>query len=157
MWWRSRYSWITESYLVLSWLPLFRRCSVLRNCDNAEDLEWPKADLTFSGSRNGRLSTYLPLSSLVVVWKKIFLTGQIGCFFHFYWQILHLPKFWWKFIQGCVKLVDVRMEKTERFYLGVLLESTRKWYLDRGGSHKCMEWMDGRKSAPTRVPICALS
>jgi len=42
MWWRSRYFWITESYLAFSWLSLFRRCLVLRNCDNAEDLEWPK-------------------------------------------------------------------------------------------------------------------
>jgi len=67
MWWRSRYSWITEYYLLFSWLSLFRHWSVLGNCDNAEDLEWPRADFTFSGSRNGRHTTYLPLSSLVVV------------------------------------------------------------------------------------------
>jgi len=70
MWLRSRYSWITESYLAFSWLSLFMRCSVLRNCDNAEDLEWPRADFTIWGSRNGRLTIYLPLSSLVVVRRK---------------------------------------------------------------------------------------
>jgi len=69
MWLRSRYSWITDSHLVFSWLPLFRRCSVLRNWENAQDLEWPRADFTFSGARNGRLTIYLPLSSLAVVRK----------------------------------------------------------------------------------------
>jgi len=36
---------------------------------------------------------------------KIFLTGQIEGFCHFYWQILHLPKFGEKLIQGRVNRV----------------------------------------------------
>jgi len=45
--------------------------------------------------------------------EKIFFTGQTGRFCHFYWQILHLPKFGEKLIQGCVTVWEIRVEKAE--------------------------------------------
>jgi len=166
MCWRSRYSWITESYFVLNWLSLLRRCSVLRNCDNAEDLEWPRADFPFSGSRKGRLTTYLPLSYLQVVRRKFSSHVKSEDFVTFTGRFSTSQNLVRSLSRDVSTEWEIRVEKTEIWFsLGAGTGPVRI-------HPKTVSWprrepqmfgrvpirrMDGSTSAPTKISICALS
>jgi len=132
MWLISEYSWIMKSYSV-SWLSLLSRCSI---SNNAEDLEWPRVYFTFSGSRKGNLSVYLPLSSFVVVRRKFSSQVTSDDFFTFTGSSsTSQSTLSWDVSNAWETLVE-KAEISALEQALVLLGSIRIWFIDRGETHR---------------------
>jgi len=143
-----------ESYSVFRWLSLLRRCSI---SNNAEDMECPGVDFTFSGSRKGNHNVYLPLSSLVVVRRKFSSQVTSDDFSTFTLAFQNVASILSRDVSN---MWETRVEKAEIWFclgagIGLVRIHPKMIYWPR--YRVPLRSTDGSTSAPIKIYICALS